>query len=102
MEINALKTQIGQIKEFGPAGKAAEQTQKAEGPGSAFLDMIKEVNEMQLEADRQIEGVTTGAPGFNTHTAMIALEKADISFQLMNAIRGKLVRAYEEVMRTQL
>ena len=36
------------------------------------------------------------------HEAMIALEKADIAFQLMNTIRGKIVRAYEEVMRMQV
>jgi flagellar hook-basal body complex protein FliE len=33
---------------------------------------------------------------------MVALEKADVAFQLMSAIRGKIVRAYEEVMRTQV
>jgi flagellar hook-basal body complex protein FliE len=40
--------------------------------------------------------------GVQTHEAMIALEKADVAFQLMNNIRMKITRAYEEVMRTQV
>jgi flagellar hook-basal body complex protein FliE len=40
--------------------------------------------------------------GVTTHEAMIALEKADIAFQLMTSIKSKIIRAYEEVMRTQV
>ena len=70
--------------------------------GDMFSEAIKDVDQMQLEADRQIEGLTMGKDGITTHDAMIALEKADIAFQLMNTIRGKIVRAYEEVLRTQI
>jgi flagellar hook-basal body complex protein FliE len=33
---------------------------------------------------------------------MIALQKADVSFQLMLQVRNKIVGAYEEIMRMQL
>ena len=36
------------------------------------------------------------------HDAMIALEKADVAFQLMNAVRTRIVQAYQEVMRMQI
>ena len=63
---------------------------------------LKEVNEMQTEADQQIEGLTLKKDGVTPHSAMVALEKADVAFQLMSAIRGKIIRAYEEVIRTQV
>jgi flagellar hook-basal body complex protein FliE len=33
---------------------------------------------------------------------MIALQQADISFQLMMQIRNKLITAYEEIQRMQI
>jgi flagellar hook-basal body complex protein FliE len=67
-----------------------------------FENALQEVNQLQTQADQQIEGLTLKKDGVTPHTAMVALEKADVAFQLMSAIRGKIVRAYEEVMRTQV
>jgi flagellar hook-basal body complex protein FliE len=36
------------------------------------------------------------------HTVMMALEKADISFQVMMQVRNKIVSAYQEIMKTQV
>jgi flagellar hook-basal body complex protein FliE len=33
---------------------------------------------------------------------MVALQEADVSFQLMMQIRNKLVSAYEEIQRMQI
>ena len=33
---------------------------------------------------------------------MVAVERADVSFQTMMAVRNKIVAAYEEVMRMQV
>ncbi|MEK9141426.1 MAG: flagellar hook-basal body complex protein FliE, partial [Nitrospirota bacterium] len=33
---------------------------------------------------------------------MVALQQADVSFQLMMQIRNKLVTAYEEIQRMQM
>jgi len=35
------------------------------------------------------------------HTALIAVEKADLSFQLMMQVRNKIVSAYQEISRMQ-
>ncbi len=91
-----------------PIQSAMEQVKKTEqGPqGSSFGDMLsdamKEVNDLQNEANTNIEGLTLKKEGITPHSAMVALEKADVAFQLMNAIRGKIIRAYEEVIRTQV
>ena len=70
--------------------------------GEMFGNAIKEVDKLQTEADKQIEGMTTGQDGVTPHGAMIALEKADIAFQLMTTIRTKIINAYQEVLRTQV
>ena len=78
------------------AGKESKKLDFAEMFGKA----IKEVDTLQKDANEKIEGVVLGGEGINTHTAMIALERADVAFQLMSSVRAKIIRAYEEVMRT--
>lgn len=70
--------------------------------GEMFANAIKEVDSMQKQADNQVEGLTLKKEGYTTHGAMLALEKADSAFQLMNNIRAKIIRAYEDVLRTQV
>jgi len=74
--------------------------------GGSFSQMLtsalEEVNGLQAQADQKIESVTTGKGNVSTHEAMIALEKAEVAFQLMSTIKNKIVRAYEEVLRTQV
>src|SRR5687767_9038592 len=77
----------------------------ATGGGSfaqALGDALKEVDGLHKEADKQINGLALKADGVTPHDAMIAIEKADMAFQMMNQIRSKIIRAYEEVMRTQV
>ena len=81
-------------------GTSAKKT--AGSFGEMFSQSIKELDQMQLQADKKIEGLTTKTNSATPHDAMIALEKADIAFQLMNQIRGKIIRAYEEILRTQI
>jgi flagellar hook-basal body complex protein FliE len=100
--INPLLPQIAPVQ--GATEKTKQVTQQ--GGGENFGDMLqnalKEVNDLQNEANDNIEGVTLKKDGVTPHSAMVALEKADVAFQLMNAIRGKIIRAYEEVIRTQV
>ncbi|MCB0329244.1 MAG: flagellar hook-basal body complex protein FliE [Bdellovibrionales bacterium] len=77
------------------------EAQKAGGFANMLGDALNEVDQLQKDADNKIEGMMLGK-GVKTHEAMIALEKADIAFKLMNNIRMRITRAYEEVMRTQI
>ncbi len=74
---------------------------KSGGLSNTFSALLKEVNEQQLEAERkQTEFLTS--PNKDVHGTMIAMEKADISLKMLLQVRGKLVSAYEEVMRMQV
>lgn len=83
-------------------GKSQPQSGDGDTFGNVLVDAIKEVDSLQKDADMKIENMVLGKPGVTPHQAMIALEKADIAFQMMNMIRGKIVQAYQEVMRTQI
>jgi flagellar hook-basal body complex protein FliE len=106
MSISGIDAKMPQIPSIQGIQKNTEgdvQRSGAQGGfGDVLADALKEVNNLQNEADSQIEGLTLKKEGVTPHTAMVALEKADIAFQLMSAIRGKIVRAYEEVIRTQV
>ncbi|MCI5065311.1 flagellar hook-basal body complex protein FliE [bacterium] len=92
-----------QIQNAGESNKSSQvgDAQKAGGFANVLGDALKEVDSLQKDADNKIEGMILGK-GVKTHEAMIALEKADVAFKLMNNIRMRITRAYEEVMRTQI
>lgn len=68
---------------------------------ASLKDAIAKVGEAQAQADGSVQALMSGQTT-NLHETMIALEKADVSFQLMLQVRNKIVGAYEEIMRMQL
>ncbi len=72
---------------------------------SGFLDSLKsaigKVNDAKIESSRAVDALMTGESQ-DIHRTMVALQEADVSFQLMMQIRNKLVAAYEEIQRMQV
>ena len=63
-------------------------------------DSIDEVNRLQEQADQAIEALSKGETKDIAQT-MMAVEKANVSFQLMTQVRNRLIEAYQEIMRMQ-
>jgi flagellar hook-basal body complex protein FliE len=67
---------------------------------TSFADTLKnsigEVARLQQDASRAVEDLATGATD-NVAGVMTAMEKADIAFKTLLAIRAKLMDAYEEI-----
>ena len=110
MSIDMIKGAFDSIAQIKPL-QAPQKTEQTPGintdtkKGSfkeLFTEAIKDVNNMQTSANQSISDMVLGKNGVTTHDAMIALEKADAAFQLMNNVRSKIIRAYEEVLRTQV
>lgn len=82
-----------------PAPAAPEASEDSE-----FLDTLKDamgqVDRLQGQAEQQVSALLEGN-GLDVHSALIAVEKADLSFQLMMQVRNKIVQAYQEVSRMQ-
>lgn len=73
--------------------------------GSSFMKTLKEsierLREVEKEAETEIERLAK-MESKDIHNTMIAIEKADLTFQLMMQIRNKIISAYEEIMRMQV
>jgi flagellar hook-basal body complex protein FliE len=71
---------------------------------SSFSDTLRvsidEVNRLQEQADQAIEALSKGETKDIAQT-MMAVEKANVSFQLMTQVRNRLIEAYQEIMRMQ-
>jgi flagellar hook-basal body complex protein FliE len=75
-------------------------------PGSAsFSDTLKksidEVTRLQQDASKAVEALATGKTEDVTGV-MTAMEKADLAFKTLLAIRSKLMDAYEEIKQVQV
>ena len=58
------------------------------------------MEQLQSHAESNIVECYQG-DGADVHSALIAVDKADLSFQLMMQVRNKIVSAYEEISRMQ-
>ena len=77
----------------------------AEGSGVKFGEMLQvsldRVSQLQTAADQSVADLTTGRQS-DIHSTMIAVEQAEIAFEMAMTIRNKLLTAYESIMRTQI
>ena len=76
-----------------------EISQPSQGPTDFFHTLksaMGKVEELQSGAEQQVADVLEGN-GQDLHAALIAVEKADLSFQLMMQVRNKIVQAYQQV-----
>ena len=72
------------------------------GGGSDFAttlkSMVDQVNETQQQAAAMAKSFETGGDDADLAQVMIAMQKANLSFQAMTQVRNKLVTAYQDVM----
>jgi flagellar hook-basal body complex protein FliE len=87
-----------------PAPVPAAKGGAAGYTGRSFLDTISEsiqkVENDHRAAEQSVQDLATGRRK-TLHETMIAVEKADVSFRMLLAVRNKLLSAYQEVMRMQ-
>ncbi len=96
--IQGVPTNLGNVTgaSVGVPGKSATGA----AGGSSFSDMLKssidEVSRLQQDASKAVEDLATGKSE-NMTGVMSAVEKSDLAFKTLLAIRSKLMDAYEEI-----
>jgi flagellar hook-basal body complex protein FliE len=65
--------------------------------GSSLASLLESVESSASDANSAVAAMTDGTG--DVHTAMLALQKAEISMQLTVQVRNKLVQAYQDLMR---
>jgi flagellar hook-basal body complex protein FliE len=97
----AFETIVGTTAKTAASG-LARAAKGAKGGGAAgFAEklgaLVEQVEETSAEANEKVTGMLDKS--VDVHEAMLALQKAEQTFQLTVQIRNKLVQAYQEIMR---
>ena len=97
--INPVGNNPGIGRLSGPGGVGAAKP-AAGATGSSFADTLKnsidEVSRLQQDASKAVNDVAAGNTD-NVDGVMTAIEKSDLAFKTLLAIRAKLMDAYEEI-----
>ncbi len=84
-----------------PSSRAGDSP--ASGPSfkDALTKSLDEVNSAQQDATRAIEDLASGKTQ-NVEEVILATQKADNAFRMLQALRNKVVEAYDEIKQTRV
>jgi len=68
---------------------------------SVFRSAVNTVEQIQTQADQSVQSFLSGE-NEDVHTAVLAVQRADLSFSLFQQVRNRVVAAYQEVMKMQV
>jgi flagellar hook-basal body complex protein FliE len=96
---------LNQLPSLAPLSGPGTAAPAGGADGANFGDLLKqalqEVNDAQSTSEQEARNLMSG-DATDMHTAILAVQKADVSFQMMMAVRSKLVDAYRAVMQMQM
>jgi flagellar hook-basal body complex protein FliE len=95
---------LGPIPNFQmPAVFPLEGAEQAGGDSftSILSNAVNGVNSLHDSAASQVANLVQGGGGGDINQVMVAVEKADVSFQLMMQVRNKIVSAYQDIEKMQ-
>jgi flagellar hook-basal body complex protein FliE len=68
---------------------------------SAFQSAVGRVEDLRKTADQGVERFLSGESE-ELHGTVLAVQRAELSFELFLQVRNKVVQAYQEIMRMQV
>ncbi len=81
-------------------GASISSATTAAGGQSDFFETLQgaldQVEQLHQDAQGKVAGMLDGS-GEDVHSAMIAVEKAGLAFEMMIQVRNKIVQAYQTV-----
>jgi flagellar hook-basal body complex protein FliE len=86
---------------FAPQSLESEAATGSGSFGSMVFSAVNAIEQSQKGAEEEIARAVTGASP-DIHRTAIALQTADLQFQLGLQVRNKVVNAFEEIMRMQV
>jgi flagellar hook-basal body complex protein FliE len=110
MAIEGILSTLGSLSSTASAGVGGASTSGAAGLtsvtgdsgsgldfGATLNKLVSAVDSSDAQANQATLSMIDGSA--DVHDAMIALQRADMTFQLTVQIRNKLVNAYQDIMR---
>jgi flagellar hook-basal body complex protein FliE len=106
MNVSNVDALLSQMR----AAMAAAQGQAPQAPGSTgsadFANVLKSsldgVNQAQRQAESMQKAFVLGDDKVSLSDTMIAMQKANISFQTAVQVRNRVVAAYNDIMNMQV
>jgi flagellar hook-basal body complex protein FliE len=92
------------VTSIAPSTAGTKLAETSPASAGEFWDTLKQtldqVQKVQNEADQKVSELLTGG-GEDIHTAMTAVARADLAFELVMQVRNKIVQAYQQVSQIQ-
>jgi len=95
----AIQNLAGMAKTSGAAKPAASGDDDF---AQTLMDVLKEVNSSQQNAEQLQNDFMTGRQSVDYHDLMIAMQRADTSMDLTLAVRNKVLDAYQQIQGMQV
>ena len=89
--------------QVGGLNRQSGTTGPGEGPGfrDVLMQNLNEVNQLQQDASKAIEDLQTGKRE-DLEGVILATQKADTAFRMLQSLRNKVVDAYDEVKQIRV
>jgi flagellar hook-basal body complex protein FliE len=88
---------ISLVKGGAPTAKVAAAAAGTPGFGDTLQAILAAVDNSAGDANTAVTGMLTGTG--DVHDAMLALQRAETTFQMTMQVRNKLVAAYQDIIR---
>lgn len=96
---------IGPGTEGAAVNRAGRAAPRLDPSAPSFKDVllanINEVNRLEQDTTRAVEDLHTGRRS-DVEGVAIAMQKADTAFKMLQAVRNKVVAAYEEIQQMRV
>lgn len=102
IDINSLLSQMrtlsAQLQPGAAVPPSIGNAKPADSFGNVLKQSIADIAQSQDKAQQMTAAFDRGDPNTNLPQVMLAVEKAQLSFQAMSQVRNKLVSAYTDIM----
>ncbi len=99
--MSTINTSFGSIGSLNlPDISKPSSADSGSGFGDVLQGALQNVNSLNGSAEQQITSMLQGGNA-NMSSVMVAVEKADVAFQLMMQVRNKIVNAYQDIEKMQ-
>lgn len=95
-QMRAMSVQAQGVQESAGAGGSSENF------AGLLRDSLGKVNEIQGRAGELAHAFELGDKNIDLPQVMIAMQKANLTFQALTQVRNKFVSTYQEIMNMQI
>lgn len=91
---------VSPVQQPGAAQRAAKADPNGPSFRDVFLDTLREADKLQQDATQATEDLATGQG--NPEDAIMAAQKAETAFKMIQSLRNKVMQAYDEIKQMRV